>query len=1056
MVLLPGGDAIHRWASLRRAEGELPLLVRRLIAATTEPTWISIPAETSVRFPGWDGEVEVPVGNTWVASGTSYWEMGTSGDVDRKANEDFRKRTLETGEEQRFGATFVFVTPKRWQRRQTWIAERVAENQWKDVRAIDAEGLATWLEGVPYVHLWFSHLVDGRVHGAVPLELWWRKWSERSDPHPLTPSTLLRGRTAEARLILEWMSAEPRRRSIRGVTADDVVAFVGATFSDVDPDLNPLLTRSVVVRDSDAWDELILREPPMILLPTFEEPWIKRAVDNGHHVLVPVAAGDPATAEAELRPLTTEDLLAGLEELGLDPRDARSIVDETGEDLTAVRRRLSGIEEFRSPPWSCADVGPSLVPVVLADTWDESIEGDREALARLARRPYEALAADLADLASGDDAPVRRRGSVWLLTDRDDAWRQLAAWMTRADLAAFERLTVEVLGEPDSSLELAPDRRWMAGVYGKGRVHSARLREGLAGSVAILAGWRRLQQLPDDLNGPAIADRITDELFRGISSDASGQRWMALSDELPALAEAAPERFLAVVAEGLDGSEPILLRLMADSEAGGTFGRAVHAGTLWGLEAIAWSPAYLPRVAALLTRWSALDRGERRWANRPNASFRAIFLPWNPQTSATTEQRIEALATARESDRDAAWQLLVSLMPKPLDYTAATHQPMWRPWAPQRTSSRVPDDRAVVERQTMDWLIEDVGTDATRWSDLIDISEYLPADREDQVISVLDRLAALDLAALTEADHEALWVRARERLARHRDESGQPTNHRVAAMQRAVEHLEPGLSVSKARWLFRRVPDMVLVLEGDDGGRFGELLTERRDAAFRAVLAGGWGDVEMLVDTVEDPFAVGFTIGRVADVADGLVIPWATAGERRLDAWRGFVASRTSADGWPWLRGIVAEGAERWPVDVTVATLPRRVAHAKHGTSPRTSAETSKLNTGWLTKGFRGFRRHGSPPRSTSSSTSRGMRSIALHRRRTRRCRRSSAHLSTTRCSEPRMSHLARTVNRRCSLTSCLGCWIDLQKRAWMTIRSRRWSGSTFDSSRTTTVASNA
>lgn len=67
---------IEQWADTRDAQGMLPILIRRLISATTTITALSMPGGDSVSTSGWDGIVQADKGNIWVPDGASFWEMG--------------------------------------------------------------------------------------------------------------------------------------------------------------------------------------------------------------------------------------------------------------------------------------------------------------------------------------------------------------------------------------------------------------------------------------------------------------------------------------------------------------------------------------------------------------------------------------------------------------------------------------------------------------------------------------------------------------------------------------------------------------------------------------------------------------------------------------------------------------------------------------------------------------------------------------------------------------------------------------------------------------------
>ncbi len=72
---------IESWADTREAQGLLPVLIRRLIAATSNTTALVMRGGDSVGEPGWDGLIDVTEGSAWVPVGKSRWEMGCSGDV---------------------------------------------------------------------------------------------------------------------------------------------------------------------------------------------------------------------------------------------------------------------------------------------------------------------------------------------------------------------------------------------------------------------------------------------------------------------------------------------------------------------------------------------------------------------------------------------------------------------------------------------------------------------------------------------------------------------------------------------------------------------------------------------------------------------------------------------------------------------------------------------------------------------------------------------------------------------------------------------------------------
>ena len=103
------------WANSRASQDTLSKLVRRLVHATVQGVRkISFPAGEGVQLGGWDGIVEAQTGTAFVSAGTSGWELGTSEDVLKKANSDYKKRTADPLGLDPIKSTFVFVTARRW------------------------------------------------------------------------------------------------------------------------------------------------------------------------------------------------------------------------------------------------------------------------------------------------------------------------------------------------------------------------------------------------------------------------------------------------------------------------------------------------------------------------------------------------------------------------------------------------------------------------------------------------------------------------------------------------------------------------------------------------------------------------------------------------------------------------------------------------------------------------------------------------------------------------------------------------------------------------------
>ena len=116
---------IKQWADTRSAQGLLPELILRLIRATsTNTSNIRFPNGDAVHLTGWDGVVESADAIFNISPGISLWECGVNANPLQKANEDYNKRTKDPLKYDKASATFVFVTPRIWDKATEWVQEK--------------------------------------------------------------------------------------------------------------------------------------------------------------------------------------------------------------------------------------------------------------------------------------------------------------------------------------------------------------------------------------------------------------------------------------------------------------------------------------------------------------------------------------------------------------------------------------------------------------------------------------------------------------------------------------------------------------------------------------------------------------------------------------------------------------------------------------------------------------------------------------------------------------------------------------------------------------------
>ena len=292
---------------------------------------------------------------------------------------------------------------------------------------------------------------------------------------------------------------------------------------------------------------------------------------------------------------------------------------------------------------------------------------------------YTELELELGSL-TGPDPMLSMSDSTWRLVNPNEAWRLLAEHLLTADvLHRFLHVAAEVLGERNPLDDLSGVEQFAAQLRGVGRRYSRALRLGVARTLALLCIYGSQLAMPGRLDASGLARRCVRSLIQpddeqNVSVSARVRRLAELGEVLPLLAEAAPDEFISAVDRTLQSPSEAAQEWFTDAwddlSVAGT--SSPRTQLLFALETLAWLPDHLADVADILMRLEVLDSGGRL-ANRPAATFAAIFSYWAPQTGIDHRDRLEVLqglhnrllSTSANSGRISALALLfTSLMPR--------------------------------------------------------------------------------------------------------------------------------------------------------------------------------------------------------------------------------------------------------------------------------------------------------------------------------------------------------------------------------------------------------
>lgn len=889
---------IARWAATTPAQAELPRLVRRLIHSAATTTELAMPSGDSVTLPGFDGELHSELGNTWVPSGRSCWELSCRTDILVKANEDYAKRSDALPPEHRATRTYVALTARRWPAKTRWREEKIAEGVWNDVRAYDADDLEQWLEQSPAVRLAFGEELGLSGAGVESLGAYLAKWCAQCAPR-ITPEALLTGRGDQAatlvqrvRRIRDGASNEPL--AIKADSVEEAAAFAAATMIKDDT----LATVAIVVTSVDGWRFVEANDAVGVAIAATPAIAEAPSVRDRLALIVPYASGDMARqfrgvarklndAELLLERALPSEFEKALQLIGLDENDTRRLSTLCGRSWSVFRRQHAVNPSIRRPAWLDHSAADALATVCLVGGWSTGKDADVEIVARISGRDYAELEADLLALERLDDSPLLHIGTVWKAKSALELLAIFGERITPAQLDRYFAELASVLSAPDPQLELADDQRHAAAIHGKVRPISGLLLDSLCDTLVKLAvrGVDIPALAANDIQGRI--DRLVRSLLRG----GDRVRWLSLASQLPALAEASPHEFLTAVEGGIATSDGGALAVFLETSGSGFGSRCWHAGMLWALETLAWAPNRLRRVSLILARLCAVEI-QGNWGNNPQSSLLDLYRSWFPQTAATVDQRIAVIDDLIEHVPGAAFALLDSMTGPGADTASHIARPKWRDDDAGAGYGATGLERHTMEVAALDRQIAMSRGNAAQIAQLIPKYSHLDNPRQQRVIDLLT-----DCVTLVDTDKETLRAALRHKLHWHRnydERSDAALDALLEPLEAAYVTLEPDDRIIRSAWLFKNGwVEQPIRTRGealDANERQGATVAR---AALKEIFdSDGWRGVIELAEKHGDPWTIGCHLPHIGLPGDTLRL-WIV--EQAGDLHRGAVGTTLAA-----------------------------------------------------------------------------------------------------------------------------------------------------------------
>jgi hypothetical protein len=939
---------LDQWAKSPAAKTLLPELVERLVKTTVPRDDLSkceFHSEAETHRPGYDGTTATRNGTPNVPPGVAYWELGCEARPEQKAQRDYEKRVQEhealiaAGETDDISqATFVAVTARDWhskkaagsksrkgkvakkgstkaappgQGREQWEQARSKEKRFKQVIAYDSSGLEQWIRESPGVGLWLANQMGKRIAGVIDVRSYWLD-VQGAFRKPLPPEVLLVNRASIGTAFRDWLASPAHELTVRAASALEVVAvFVAWVQSLPIDDGDAISSRAIIVEDRNTWRALATSLNPLILIaaPQLEadRELFSGAVRKGHFVLRHADTRSPDRGNViELDRMRRFDLQQVLQKAGLEDAEAHQVAQGAGGNFTILRRIFARSPEVQSPAWAKEKI---LATLLLAGAWEDDRPDDRTIIERLCGVAYVDARGVVAKWKSEPDPPIRLMlkdrgvGKTWEFLSPLDAWESLSWELSPLQMDGFEEVAVEVLSEDNPALSLSPEERPMAAIKGKVPKFSHELRHGIAEILAIGATREDESEIARDL---AFATRARSVVARVLSPRCGWQRWASLGQLLSSLVEAAPDAFLTAVEHDLASSDPQVLELLRQEIPPSALGGAAyHSGLLWALETAAWPRESLPRVALILAQLTERDPGGK-WSNRPVSSLTRIFFSWRPQTVASIGDRVETLNLICREAPDAAWKIILGLMPTLYGAFMDSSKPTYRDWAAGWPGGATDADHFAFMDAVAEASVSLTTSQPDRWLQLLDHLTPFHSESPSGYQRVRDAFADFVSQGSSASLKEHLWQKLTafvQRQARCRGAEWALPDDQVARWTEFRDALRPDDPVVTLAGVFDYASDIDL-----DDSLTVEQQAERsaleRRRAVRAIYgSGGVSDIKRLAKRVQQSWAVGWALAEeFGDDPAREIVPNLLGGDddQLTQMARGYVGGRihSSDAGW--------------------------------------------------------------------------------------------------------------------------------------------------------------
>jgi len=793
--LLVSAEQIDKWSNSAESSHLLPELVQRLLIETDASVDATFRTNSGVRFAGWDGQSISQKKIGPIPSGSSCWEVSVKKQVTQKANSDYETRTQTVPPSERRKNHFIFVTTRKWSCRDTWALEKRSLNQWKSVKALDAESIYSWLLACRLTHLWPTEQIVGPLTGIELLESNWERVANSTDPALTTELVLTDREAARDALRIAVRDRKPNI-AIRASSFDEESLFMFASLHTDTTDSAAL--SCLLVSDFGMLEPLAVGKEKLVVIATSDTALDQKFLQDRQCTIVRVLLpGEPYIEdEIELHLQSKYKLTDKFVAMGFAFDDAQRLGHALRKGLLYFRKECAIDKASIIPSWRNYNNSNMLLAVALIQEWRIDSEIELGLVARISNLTVGEVEQELAKLKVAADSCIREIGGIAYCISPVVVFDEMAASLTSSFIKRFFEASADVLYTPNPLAELNEQSSLVAQLKGVEPEISERITKGILNGLALLAVYaeKGRNDFSWQINSQCYA--IVSRVLTDLGEEPIGIR--RVSSWLTLLAEISPTAFAEYFSNFSEFDDSAVEQWFQAAE-GSLFFSPLRTEFLFALETVAWAPEFFLRSVQILARLCRF-KIQDNWRNSPFNSLVSIFLYWYPCTSATLEQRVSALEWIHGYDSTLAIKLLEMAVPFERSATVPTAKPKYRLWYEGDRSSRSADAEQAWRKMSallFDWSLSSIPGNLH----LVERARVLSTEQLKCALDRLEELAGMDVVAAV-----SVYNKLYEIVAEHRAHYGADWNmgqDRVLLIEECVGKIEALIGLHRYRRLFK-------------------------------------------------------------------------------------------------------------------------------------------------------------------------------------------------------------------------------------------------------------